>query len=186
MQFVRNNTPISIHPPRAGRDAVMLSIRPKWCISIHPPRAGRDKSGAIVSDWESGFQSTRPVRGGTRFSKNKTGCEIISIHPPRAGRDNNCTLNMSLRPISIHPPRAGRDQRNSAYLANLMISIHPPRAGRDGRVGQFCGGCGISIHPPRAGRDIGELGMAAYWEAFQSTRPVRGGTINGYALQKRR
>ena len=33
---------ISIHPPRAGRDAVMLSIRPKWCISIHPPRAGRD------------------------------------------------------------------------------------------------------------------------------------------------
>ena len=175
----------------------MLSIRPKWCISIHPPRAGRDKSGAIVSDWESGFQSTRPVRGGTRFSKNKTGCEIISIHPPRAGRDigrnsrqndNNyfnppapcgagrylVLMEVGSILISIHPPRAGRDQRNSAYLANLMISIHPPRAGRDGRVGQFCGGCGISIHPPRAGRDV-QVGAFASRANAISIHPPRAG-----------
>ena len=154
----------------------MLSIRPKWCISIHPPRAGRDKSGAIVSDWESGFQSTRPVRGGTRFSKNKTGCEIISIHPPRAGRDNNCTLNMSLRPISIHPPRAGRDQRNSAYLADLVISIHPPRAGRDDYPDAFIWTKEVfqSTRPVRGGTIIAGQQRSGF--SFQSTRPVRGGT----------
>ena len=33
------------------------------------------------------FQSTRPVRGGTRNSITHVVDEQISIHPPRAGRD---------------------------------------------------------------------------------------------------
>ena len=37
-------TEISIHPPRAGRDAWRWIRRFRICwISIHPPRAGRDK-----------------------------------------------------------------------------------------------------------------------------------------------
>lgn len=45
-----------MHPPPpcgAGR-LIAQAIRLAPAISIHPPHAGRDKSGAIVSDWESG------------------------------------------------------------------------------------------------------------------------------------
>ena len=78
---------ISIHAPRAGRDAFLRSATKGGEISIHAPRAGRDpeardswrrgchfnprapcgarqqfNDGAVVAD---GFQSTRPVRGAT-------------------------------------------------------------------------------------------------------------------------
>ena len=36
----------------------------------------------------------------------------------------------------------------------------------------------ISIHPPRAGRDIARNNVVATPVEFQSTRPVRGGTIS--------
>ena len=38
---------ISIHPPRAGRDAQAGLIQATTKISIHPPRAGRDLRGAL-------------------------------------------------------------------------------------------------------------------------------------------
>ena len=115
------------------------------------------------------------MRGGTHKVFGTRSEWKISIHPPRAGRDNNCTLNMSLRPISIHPPRAGRDQRNSAYLADLVISIHPPRAGRDV---WYRGGerecLRISIHPPRAGRDFLQTTAAImYWISIHPPRAGR-------------
>ena len=81
--------------------------------------------------------------------------------------------------ISIHPPRAGRDV---AYLKadewSKAISIHPPRAGRDfaDTVTRAKSRC-ISIHPPRAGRDKYGLKVCGAEIAFQSTRPVRGGTV---------
>ena len=57
---------ISIHPPRAGRDYFGVCLLPGLgIISIHPPRAGRDKQGAHSGSSSFGFQSTRPVRGGT-------------------------------------------------------------------------------------------------------------------------
>ena len=55
---------ISIHAPRAGRDAGRDVVRPGEHISIHAPRAGRDKGlSAQVKELK------------------------ISIHAPRAGRD---------------------------------------------------------------------------------------------------
>ena len=57
---------ISIHPPRAGRDQALVGSIPYGFISIHPPRAGRDVRLAPTLTESERFQSTRPVRGGTR------------------------------------------------------------------------------------------------------------------------
>ncbi len=79
---------ISIHPPRAGRDDSDILFGAQCLISIHPPRAGRDSGKPTCSATLSLFQSTRPVRGGTRrIGESHLGI-VISIHPPRAGRDD--------------------------------------------------------------------------------------------------
>ena len=58
------NRPISIHPPRVGRDSQHWPGSRPGCISIHPPRVGRD----LLDE-------------GARLGRT------ISIHPPRVGRD---------------------------------------------------------------------------------------------------
>ena len=103
------------------------------------------------------FQSTRPVRGGTAAALAVPGGSCISIHPPRAGRDGRLERLQCQAHISIHPPRAGRDYSHVYLALTEEISIHPPRAGRDPRKG----------------------GRAPVQRIFQSTRPVRGGTLVG-------
>ena len=53
--------------------------------STRPMRGGtgKDRGGRVDAE----FQSTRPVRGGTVNVNWKIVALIISIHPPRAGRD---------------------------------------------------------------------------------------------------
>ena len=195
--------PISIHPPRAGRDVSEILQELDEVISIHPPRAERDSSQLV-----------------------STQTSIISIHPPRAGRDMLLASTDSCTSISIHPPRAGRDSV-SALRALHWSNFNPPApcgAGRnwnDCRPHQTyfnppapCGAglqvimtgailgyfnppapCGagpsspppfldplpISIHPPRAGRDPCAYRIREYSRKFQSTRPVRGGTARELA-----
>ena len=59
------NSPISIHPPRGGRDAAVPEAADSKTISIHPPRGGRDLRLLVLL--------LLLLR--------------ISIHPPRGGRD---------------------------------------------------------------------------------------------------
>ena len=123
---------ISIHPPRAGRDAgLSITLRgrshfnpPAPCgaglsvsnmqvatdfISIHPPRAGRDGWDHISHSNIAEFQSTRPVRGGTRKKLHRvSGNRFQSTRPVRGGTFLS-TAALSVLRISIHPPRAGRD-----------------------------------------------------------------------------
>ena len=78
---------ISIHSPRAGRDAYIIGGYPLQGISIHSPRAGRDAHKYLFD----------------------TLTTFISIHSPRAGRDNAGRFYGKIILISIHSPRAGRD-----------------------------------------------------------------------------
>ena len=79
-------------------------------ISIHPPRAGWDSDGRRKSRSNSSFQSTHPVRGGTRAAALRyVPVDGISIHPPRAGWDCILRAGVAGDDISIHPPRAGWD-----------------------------------------------------------------------------
>ena len=100
-------------------------------ISIHPPRAGRDFFSDHFSTSLLTFQSTRPVRGGTlgvRYVAQKTG---ISIHPPRAGRDLIQIGVGRAAYISIHPPRAGRDATwcSCCRICRTFQSTRPVRGG---------------------------------------------------------
>ena len=55
-------------------------------ISIHPPRAGRDAVVSTARGHFGGFQSTRPVRGGTRvFVIAKHIVRFQSTRPVRGG-----------------------------------------------------------------------------------------------------
>ena len=176
--------PISIHPPRVGRDLVkncrdfishlFQSTLPVWggtwvvlyhhlvfMISIHPPRVGRDGEPASWNVWDM----------------------WISIHPPRVGRDlQDHGPGGRVAQISIHPPRVGRDvDRLDVGDQPRLISIHPPRVGRDPQTASRSGRrVPISIHPPRVGRDFIRLISVSANARFQSTLPVWGGTVVFY------
>ena len=95
------------------------------------------------------------MRGGTLFRRPEATSKNISIHPPLAGRDDRL-LELSLaRYISIHPPLAGRDT-DIPIMQTSSIDFNPPAP------------CGAGLFLASQTFDI---------DKFQSTRPLRGGTI---------
>ncbi len=72
-------------------------------ISVHPPREGRDQFAARINSQMIGFQSTRPVRGGTWQLVYRQYRHRISIHPPHAGRDLSSPLRFEPVPY-FNPP----------------------------------------------------------------------------------
>ena len=78
---------ISIHAPRAGRDGPAESDGcPGHYFNPRAPCGARPVLISIRPKWVE-FQSTRPVRGATRFARPFPPAIQISIHAPRAGRD---------------------------------------------------------------------------------------------------
>ena len=79
--------------------------------------------------------------------------------------------------ISIHPPHAGRDEAAAAVIDRFLISIHPPHAGRDLRASRTCT-YQLDFNPPSP---CGEGPLSGVIPAansrFQSTLPMRGGTV---------
>ena len=148
----------------------------------------------------NGFQSTHPVRGGTWISSRHTTPRRISIHPPRAGWDEPDIPRLTTKKISIHPPRAGWDDKVAFWESESAISIHPPRAGWD-QKGESIPlplfyfspptPCGVGLlritlvsysilhfNPPTpCGVGLLPLDFTPTASRFQSTHPVRGGTI---------
>ncbi len=123
------------------------------------------------------FQSTHPVRGGTRPRTCSCGCSCISIHPPRAGWDA-AQLRQPTEPNNSNPPTpcgVGPSKSVVKSRKRRFQSTHPVRGGtqpiRVYRASRF-----ISIHPPRAGWDPAPFFSQAANLSFQSTHPVRGGT----------
>ena len=57
-------------------------------ISIHPPRAGRDALRMAGGNLVFEFQSALPVRRGTTKENQQAEDAQISIHPLRAERDH--------------------------------------------------------------------------------------------------
>ena len=100
-------------------------------ISIHPPRAGRDVSPIIKPLSVNRFQSTRPVRGGTRGNiPHPCALRFQSTRPVRGGTFPCRFLSRCLI-ISIHPPRAGRDVEASLFGHKFFVfqSTRPVRGG---------------------------------------------------------
>ena len=145
---------ISIHPPRAGRDAFQARMRcrythfnpPAPCgagpafrsfssssaeISIHPPRAGRDPLATLQIRLLKRFQSTRPVRGGTPSPSSRYSHH--DFNPPAPCGAGLAWIVIALLAVDFNPPApCGAGPGCATRLTHKSgISIHPPRAGRD-------------------------------------------------------
>ena len=106
------------------------------------------------------FQSTRPVRGATiSIGPFSLTLAFQSTRPVR-GATNVVIGGELIQSISIHAPRAGRDVHICAF--SLELGHFNPRA-------------------PCGARPVTAL-FHDLTKVFQSTRPVRGATVNYEAL----
>ena len=140
--------------------------------------------------WINQFQSTRPVRGATQVAGFSAVAKYyVSIHAPRTGRDPPGTIQhdhlarpsfnkgdataskfQSTRPVrgatqpAVSIRCASADSRGFNPRAPYGARPLKPAPRRDPEV---------SIHAPRTGRDCFKPSKIL----FQSTRPVRGATL---------
>ena len=129
------------------------------------------------------FQSNRPVRGGTFGSRHLPPRPYYFNPPAPCGAGpRKVQRNLHFSEFqSTRPMRGGTS--HLLYASNLFhISIHPPHAGRDALRWCNIRVRAISIHPPRAGRDPGRPLSQKEAAVFQSTRPVRGGTVGHFQV----
>ena len=135
-------------------------------------------TNACANGSTAAFQSTRPVRGGT-ITGLALALGFTDFNPPApcgAGRDGGRARHP--QPDFNPPAPCGAGLRQSAgdYLPNRYFNPPAPcGAGQHLRT-QLNDMMRISIHPPRAGRDVYLCHNRCHIFAFQSTRPVRGGT----------
>ena len=146
---------ISIHPPRAGWDRRSLSPCQNTYISIHPPRAGWDTGRTMERGMRYGFQSTHPVRGGTKISSavSSTLCDFNPPTPCGVGPRLPALLHQHSEFQSTHPVRGGTFKYAIFNVCREFQSTHPVRGGT------FF------------------LPTMTLMHRFQSTHPVRGGTL---------
>ena len=185
------------------RGATLLNgdIVQQLSISIHAPRAGRDATSWLLTPGTRDFNPRAPCgarRCGLRIKPRGKG---ISIHAPRAGRDSyrrkGGAHNVYFNPrapcgarrshsepseIADHfNPRApcgARPDPEQAAGSPERISIHAPRAGRDQGLCQWrASPFDFNPRAPCGARPIQGNGQTVVC-LFQSTRPVRGATAS--------
>ena len=151
-------TPVSIHAPRTGRDAIQTKAGRPQRVSIHAPRTGRDQRCPHKQSIQGAFQSTRPVRGAT---------ESFAMSVPGPG------------PFQSTRPVRGATPRYSAQLLTA-VSFNPraPYGARQRRTatkgpGSLC----FNPRAPYGARPATGPQQQTYQTEFQSTRPVRGATF---------
>ena len=192
--------------PYGARPASGMGVTRRQQISIHAPHTGRDRWTDRPQPVPCGFQSTRPIRGATLFRLSRflrcrifqstrpirgatRGSSSIQIRQryfnPRApygARHNRLSDNMLCNNISIHAPHTGRDDSGPGWTTTgLHFNPRAPYGARRSGVSPAgpCGG--ISIHAPHTGRDLHLLIVIYQTGGFQSTRPIRGATVCGWA-----
>ena len=118
------------------------------------------------------------MRGATDDALKVARLWDISIHAPRAGRDNFFDNLFGGAKISIHAPRAGRDPDPGA--AGVRHGDFNPRAPCGARLYGRTSWPMLAHFNPRApcGARPSSPAAAAATAAFQSTRPVRGATLD--------
>ena len=165
--------------PCGARRSRMLF--PQIClpISIHAPLAGRDMRSVSAFSSCRLFQSTRPLRGATRF----TICGLhhhtdFNLRAPCGARRQILERMRTWDNISIHAPREGRDLPMRPSKAVRYISIHAPREGRDEVYGVRWLALEHAFQSTRPARGATETPSTEFptQSKFQSTRPARGAT----------
>ena len=101
-EYYNKSLAISIHAPYAGRDAKQGFFCP--ALRYFNPRAlcGARQTLFMRKTDADVFQSTRPMRGATKFEAEVTRFIVISIHAPYAGRDSLSTA-YPVPPANFNP-----------------------------------------------------------------------------------
>mgnify|MGYP001685495317 CR=1 FL=1 len=82
------------------------------------------------------------------------------------------------KPFQSTRPMRGATQRGTLRRCHARVSIHAPHAGRDCSPQPSSTASVVSIHAPHAGRDLRHFPTPQGSDQFQSTRPMRGATLN--------
>ena len=176
---------ISIHAPRAGRDAShRQNLRQSVNFNPRAPCGARLRQSVRIYP-SSTFQSTRPVRGATRFLMSVNKFHVISIHAPRAGRDFLVSSSSSSSSsISIHAPRAGRDDMIFINKVSRMKfqSTRPVRGATTATSFPIRMYKNFNPRAPCGARPF-QYRKNSPRSLFQSTRPVRGATWDKIAYE---
>ena len=146
-------------------------------ISIHAPRAGRDAYLNNANGEEDVFQSTRPVRGATRlfYTVGKFSTDF-NPRAPCGARHGNAQIIRNLFFISIHAPRAGRDLHGECAdcPTGQFQSTRPVRGATGSSPSSSPTFAFQSTRPVRGATSSAVMTCSP--PLFQSTRPVRGAT----------
>ena len=191
---------VSIHAPRAGRDACMccffacsVCFNPRapcgarhgcsfvfTCHGSFNPRAPCGARHRFITSASSNhmFQSTRPVRGATVVAAGyRPQGKFQSTRPVRGAtgftsRSRYLTVFQSTRPV--------RSATRSSWDGETHISCFNPRAPCGARQRRRTLSRGFPSFNPRApcGARRWRTSHIARKSWFQSTRPVRGATYN--------
>ena len=171
--------PISIHPPRVGRDALIDKARasgasqfqstlPVWggtpttraiwsaIRDFNPPSPCGEGRGFLLCDYRNHyFNPPSPCGEGLR---GLSSFQVRPFHfnPPSPCGEGHFTAWAGRYDTYFNPPSPCGEGRVGGFvhLSRPGISIHPPRVGRDDLWTAYLGTGQISIHPPRVGRDV--------------------------------
>ena len=144
-------------PTPCGVGPAASSTGMAWPNSFNPPTpCGVGPTWRNSSRPPRTFQSTHPVRGGTQPASHSSAGTAVSIHPPRAGWDN-MPGPWAFRPLGFNPPTpCGVGLQAVVLYQSIICRFNPPTP------------CGVGP---------GVYSIRCAPGAFQSTHPVRGGTV---------
>ena len=202
---------ISIHSPRAGRDAPRLAIVGRGLLFQSTLPAWGETANRPKPKFPESFQSTLPAWGETGgYRQHRRGAghfNPLSPHGERRMYENSRTTVQAFQStlpawgetpsfpamvnrdsISIHSPRMGRDFSEMWLfpLGTLFQSTLPAWGETFGSLSEMNRRLEISIHSPRMGRDVLKICRSS-GNLFQSTLPAWGETSpDRFSLQHRR
>ena len=167
--------PISIHAPRAGRDA--FGAGPDASDGNFNPRApcGARHGVTVPIDQPFPFQSTRPVRGATVRRGARTAVMPFQSTRPVRGATDHPFLDFMARPFqSTRPVRGATRRRHGRRRTEKFQSTRPVRGATSTAPSLLRTLAFQSTRPVRGATKALRLWPAG--SEFQSTRPVRGAT----------
>ena len=147
-------------------------------ISIHAPRTGSDSTICARRRARKNFNPRSPH--GERPAHTTSISGLNDFNPRSPHGERHVSLQPSGNPHLFQStlPARGATTTVPEFDFAIAISIHAPRTGSDPTLAVFLETIGtISIHAPRTGSDGLPRDYQFREDAFQSTLPARGATV---------
>ncbi len=153
---------ISIHPPHAGWDPLCIRGGGTFFNFNPPTPCGVGLRKEFVSCSSFPFQSTHPMRGGTASPTAPTEDER-HFNPPTPCGVGPVSPPKGTEIPDFNPPTPCGVGLKSVYFPSRVNYFNPPTP------------CGVGL---------AIIGLEFLIVSFQSTHPMRGGTVNMYKMAR--